>query len=132
MSRMQIGELAEKAGVSHRTIHFYERLGLVSPAERHGTGYRYYDDVSLKRLEKIGALKRLGLSLEEIGEVIDLYFEDATGVKGKRRVLEILEGHLASTRAKIAELKTFEGELEANVSRMRTLIAEASGQSDAA
>lgn len=83
---MQIGELSERAGVSHRTIHYYERLGLVKPAEREGTGYRYYDEVAVKRLEKIAALKRLGLSLDEIAAVIDLYFEDAGGIKGKERV----------------------------------------------
>jgi MerR family copper efflux transcriptional regulator len=72
--------------LSHRTIHYYERLGLVKPAEREGTGYRYYDEVAVKRLEKIAALKRLGLSLDEIAAVIDLYFEDASGIKGKERV----------------------------------------------
>lgn len=46
---MQIGELSERAKVSHRTIHYYERLGLVKPAEREGVGYRYYDEVSVKR-----------------------------------------------------------------------------------
>lgn len=85
-SLMQIGELSERAGVSHRTIHYYERLGLVKPAEREGTGYRYYDEVAVKRLEKIAALKRLGLSLDEIAAVIDLYSEDASGIKGKERV----------------------------------------------
>lgn len=46
----------------------------------------YYDEVAVKRLEKIAALKRLGLSLDEIAAVIDLYFEDASGIKGKERV----------------------------------------------
>jgi len=122
---MQIGDLAERAGVSHRTIHYYERIGLLAPAERQGTGYRYYDDTSLKRLEKIAALKRLGLSLEEIGEVIDLYFLESSGIQGKQRVLEILEGHLAATTAKLCDLAAFKSELEANIARMKDLIAAA-------
>lgn len=123
--RMQIGELSERAGVSHRTIHYYERLGLVKPAEREGAGYRYYDETALKRLEKIAALKRLGLSLDEIAAVIDLYFEDATGIRGKEKVLEILESQLARADAQIGELQAFRRDLVANIARMQDLIAEA-------
>lgn len=122
---MQIGELSDRAGVSHRTIHYYERLGLVQPAEREGAGYRYYDETALRRLEKIAALKRLGLSLDEIAAVIDLYFEDASGIRGKEKVLEILEAQLTKANAQLHELATFKQDLENNIARMRTLITEA-------
>lgn len=122
---MQIGELAKQAGVSHRTIHYYERLGLLRPAEREGAGYRYYDDEALRRLEKVAALKRLGLSLDEIASVIDLYFEGSTAVEGKQRVLEILEGHLRRTDEQIGELTTFRSELARNIAQMHRLIAHA-------
>lgn len=122
---MQIGELSERAGVSHRTIHYYERLGLVKPAEREGAGYRYYDETALKRLEKIAALKRLGLSLDEIAAVIDLYFEDASGIKDKEKVLEILQTQLTRANAQLDELTTFKRDLETNIARMLALIAEA-------
>ncbi|WP_077962527.1 MerR family transcriptional regulator [Ensifer adhaerens] len=122
---MQIGELSERAGVSHRTIHYYERLGLVEPAEREGAGYRYYDETALKRLEKIAALKRLGLSLDEIAAVIDLYFEDASGIRGKERVLEILQAQLDKANAQLDELSAFKRDLENNIARMHGLIAQA-------
>lgn len=122
---MQIGELSDRAGVSHRTIHYYERLGLVHPAEREGAGYRYYDEIALRRLEKIAALKRLGLSLDEIAAVIDLYFEDASGIKGKEKVLEILEAQLSKATAQLHELATFKQDLEINIARMQMLIMEA-------
>lgn len=122
---MQIGELSERAGVSHRTIHYYERLGLIGPAQREGAGYRYYDELALKRLEKIAVLKRLGLSLDDIAAVIDLYFADASGIRGKEKVLEILEAQHARADAQIRELATFKRDLEANIARMRALIAEA-------
>ncbi|MEK1870300.1 MAG: MerR family transcriptional regulator [Ensifer adhaerens] len=122
---MQIGELSERAGVSHRTIHYYERLGLVKPAEREGAGYRYYDETAAKRLEKIAALKRLGLSLDEIAAVIDLYFEDTSGIRGKERVLEILQAQLDKTNAQLDELSTFKRDLENNIARMHGLISEA-------
>lgn len=125
---MQIGELSERTKVSHRTIHYYERLGLLAPAERQGTGYRYYDENAVRRLEKIAALKRLGLSLDEIAAVIELYFEDGTGIKGKTRVVEILEGQLARTNAQLKELNTFRDDLIANIARMKQLIAVAQGE----
>jgi len=122
---MQIGELSERASVSHRTIHYYERLGLLKPAEREGSGYRYYDETAFLRLEKIAALKRLGLSLDEIASVIDLYFEDATGIKGKEKVLAILETQLAKANTQIEELSAFKHDLQSNIARMHRLIAEA-------
>ena len=122
---MQIGELSERAGVSHRTIHYYERLGLVKPTKREGAGYRYYDEIAVKRLEKIAALKRLGLSLDEIAAVIDLYFEDASGIKGKEKVLEILQTQLKRANAQLHELTAFKQDLENNIARMHALIAEA-------
>lgn len=122
---MQIGELAQRAGVSHRTIHYYERIGLLKPAEREGAGYRYYDDTSYQRLEKIAALKRLGLSLDEIAAVIDLYFEDASGIKGKEKVLRILEAQIAKTDVQLTELTAFRRDLESNIARMKSLIDQA-------
>ncbi|MBB3808912.1 DNA-binding transcriptional MerR regulator [Pseudochelatococcus contaminans] len=121
-SLMQIGELSSRAGVSHRTIHYYERIGLLKPAEREGAGYRYYDDNAFQRLEKIAALKKLGLSLDEIAAVIDLYFEDASGIKGKEKVLAILEAQLAKADAQLAELSTFRRDLISNIERMKSLI----------
>lgn len=123
---MQIGELAERAGVSHRTIHYYEELGLVEPAEREGTGYRYYDETSLKRLRKINTLKELGLSLEEIGQVINLYFEDPSRmIEGKQQVVSILEEHLAETDQRLEELQQFRDDLIANIARIKSYIEAA-------
>lgn len=122
--RMKIGELAERAGVSHRTIHYYEREGLLQPAERVGTGYRYYDDQSLARLQKVRQLQELGLSLDEIREVIDLYFEDATVVKAKRQVMDILEGHLRDAERRIEELEEFREDALKNLGRLETLVEE--------
>jgi len=124
-SLLQIGELAQRAGVSHRTIHYYERMGLLRPAEREGAGYRYYDEQAVQRLEKIAALKNLGLSLDEIGQVINLYFEDASGIKGKEQVVKILEAQLLATHGKLTELRQFERDLQANIARMKTLIEQA-------
>ena len=121
---MRIGELAEKAGVTPRTIRYYEDLGLLSPSEREGKGFRYYTEVELARLRKIDALKALGLSLEEIRDCLDLYFEDPTGLRGKQKVIEILKTHLQETDEKIAALAQFRSELEVNIARIQQWIDE--------
>jgi MerR family transcriptional regulator, copper efflux regulator len=121
---LRIGELAEQAGVTTRTIRYYESIGLLSPTERDG-GFRYYTDDALRRLHKIDALKRLGLSLEEISTVIDLYFEDPSGVAAKQRVLAILEGHLRETEGKISALEQFRDDLQSNIERMEAFIKAA-------
>lgn len=123
--QMRIGELARQAGVTTRTIRHYEQLGLVTPHERASSGFRYYTDHELARLHKIGQLKDLGLSLEDIAQVLDLYFTDPSGVRGKRKVLEILNGHLEATRRRRADLERFEGELEESIAKVRRLLAEA-------
>lgn len=122
---MKIGELARRAEVSQRTIHYYETLGLVQPTQRQGRGYRYYDEQALKRLEKIKQLQKVGLSLDEIGQVIELYFQDSTGVQGKREVLRILRGHLADTDRKIAEMQAFRDEIMKNIAYIEGLIRQA-------
>jgi MerR family copper efflux transcriptional regulator len=123
--RLRIGELAERAGVTTRTIRYYESLGLLEPIERDG-GYRYFPEETLHRLRKIDALKTLGLSLEEIAGVISLYFEDPTGIKAKKRVLAILQDHLQETEAKIAALEQFRSDLKDNTAKIEENIEEAS------
>lgn len=121
-NKMRIGELAEQAGVTPRTIRYYEDLGLLGPSEREGHGFRYYTEAELIRLKKIDVLKQLGLCLEEIGEVLPLYCEDPTGIRGKRRVLELLCEHLRETDDKIAALQRFRAEIQASIDHVQELI----------
>lgn len=121
---MRIGELAQKAGVTPRTIRYYESLGLLKPSEREGGGFRYYTEIELAKLDKIDCLKSLGLTLEEIASVIDLYCEDATGLRGKRKVLEILQSHLYETDEKIETLVQFRCDLQAKIAKIQQQIEE--------
>src|SRR5690606_1594783 len=122
-TKMRIGELAEQAGVTPRTIRYYEDLGLLGPSEREGQGFRYYTEAELFRLKKIDALKQIGLTLEEIGEVIPLYCEDPTGNRGKQRVLEILKRQLHDTDEKIAALQRFRADILTNIDIIEQYIA---------
>ncbi|NJR65329.1 MAG: MerR family transcriptional regulator [Leptolyngbyaceae cyanobacterium CRU_2_3] len=122
MDKLRIGEFAKRAGVTPRTVRYYESLGLLGPNERQGTGFRYYTEVELSRLQKINALKELGLSLEEIATVIPLYFEDPTGIRGKQKVLEILKDHLQETEGKIESLQQFQLDLKSKIERIQDWI----------
>ena len=67
MKKYKIGELAELAGVSRRTIDYYTNLGLLKP-ERSESGYRYYTEDCLQRLKLIESMKSQRLTLDEIKE----------------------------------------------------------------
>ncbi len=123
--KMRIGELAEQAGVTTRTIRYYENLGLLGPSDREGKGFRYYSEVELARLRKIDSLKSLGLSLEEIGQLIDLYFADPQSmIEGKQRLLTILEEHLRETDEKLAALQQFRSDLQISIANTRRFIEQ--------
>ena len=87
--RMRIGDLTERAEVTPRTVRYYQSIGLLPPGEREGHGQHYYTEETLARLRKIDQLKKLGLSLGEIHDVIDLYFTDPSGRQPKQKVLAI-------------------------------------------
>jgi DNA-binding transcriptional MerR regulator len=64
-------EFASRAGVTVRTLHFYDSFGLLSPTARSDAGYRLYSDTDLERLEQILALRFVGLELELIKKLLD-------------------------------------------------------------
>jgi DNA-binding transcriptional MerR regulator len=121
---MRIGELTEQAGVTQRTVRYYESIGLLPPGEREGHGHHYYNEETLFRLRKIDQLKNLGLSLEEIRDVIDLYFTDPSGIQPKQKVLAILRQHLAEADRKIAGLQQFRTDLQAHIERFERWLEE--------
>ncbi len=71
----QIGELAKRCGVSADTLRFYEKNALISPAGRSDSGYRLYDEANQKQVSFILKAKELGLSLEEIRELLEIRLE---------------------------------------------------------
>lgn len=63
---LRVGQLATRAGISVRTLHHYEKLGLIRASREEGSRYRVYDAAQVLRLQQVLHLKRLGLSLPEI------------------------------------------------------------------
>ncbi|HEX7049459.1 MAG TPA: MerR family transcriptional regulator [Longimicrobiales bacterium] len=67
----KVGEVAELAHVTVRTLHHYDEIGLLVPSERSGAGYRLYSEADLERLYQILLYRELGFPLENIGQVLD-------------------------------------------------------------
>ena len=121
---MRIGDLAKRAEVTPRTVRYYESLGLLPPGEREGKGQHYYTEDTVARLRKIEQLKQLGLSLDEIGGVIDLYFTDPSGLRAKQKVLALLRAHLDEVDQKVDALHQIRGELRAHIARFEAWLEE--------
>ncbi len=121
---MRMGELTERAGVTARTVRYYESIGLMPPGKREGAGQHYYDEQAVVRLRKIEQLKTLGLSLDEIGDVIELYFTDPSGTKAKRKVLTMLRQHLTEVDSRIADVQKLRADLAAHIERFEAWLAQ--------
>ncbi|NDL58035.1 MerR family transcriptional regulator [Phytoactinopolyspora mesophila] len=67
----RVGELAAATGLTVRTLHYYEEIGLLVPSARTYAGHRLYDDADVARLYRICVLRRLGLPLVEIGRALE-------------------------------------------------------------
>ncbi len=118
---MQISDLAESLGITSRTIRLYEKIGLVEPPKRTEGGVRYYEKKDLKRFKFVLRLKTLGLTLDEMKELAELYNrEDRIPDKIMPRLTELLDTHLNSIKEKITTLQR----LEKEISEYRTRIVD--------
>ena len=68
---MKIGELAKQTGLSIRTLHYYDEIGLLCPSDRNDIGHRLYSDRDIIRLQQILSLRQLGFALKEIRECLE-------------------------------------------------------------
>ncbi|MCB9780939.1 MAG: MerR family transcriptional regulator [Alphaproteobacteria bacterium] len=97
----RIGELAAATGLTVRTLHHYEQLGLLSPARSDGE-HRLYDRDDVERLYAVRALAELGLGLREIGLVLDGAVQDLPDLLRRHRAK--VEEELARREAQLAGL----------------------------
>ena len=98
MSGLSIGRLAKLANVSIDTIRFYEKAGLLAPHVRRPSGFREYSPLDLRQLRFIRRGRLLGLSLEEIGELLALE-------GGQEPTASLLQQKLRVIDRKIEELE---------------------------
>ena len=102
MSGMRIGEVAQAAGTTTKTLRFYEQAGLLPVAERTAAGYRDYGTEVLGRLDFIRRGQAAGLTLGKIGQVLQI--RDG-GQAPCRHVADLLSAHLEDIDRQIVELQ---------------------------
>ena len=101
-----VGEVAGLAGVTVRTLHHYDRIGLLSPSGRSASGYRLYSAADTDRLHSVLLYRELGFSLEDVAALLD----DADPAEHRRRQHRLLLARLDRTQAMVAAV---EKEMEA-------------------
>lgn len=92
-----IKEIADLAGVTTRTIRYYDEIGLLSPAETGGNGYRYYDQDSVLRLQQVLFFRELDVPLKDIQHIMNL---------PEFSLLEALENHRSTLTGRAKRLET--------------------------
>lgn len=111
MTTYRISEVARRGGIPVSTLRYYERIGLVRPDARRSNGYREYDERALERLAFIGRAQRMGMALDEVAELADLWFSEECGPI-QERLNRFLSDRIDQVRNRIAEDTAFERQLQ--------------------
>jgi DNA-binding transcriptional MerR regulator len=104
----RIGELSSELGLNPKTLRYYEEIGLLPEPSRSASGYRLYDSADRERLRFIIKAKAVGLTLEEIGEIVALRTD---GQQPCEHVLTLLDRKLRAVDEQLRALAEFQREL---------------------
>ena len=119
---LKIGQLAKQTGLTTKTIRYYEQRGLLPEPQRSPSGYRLYSEQAAQRLEFIQKAKRLGLSLDDVADILTLHSKHQPTCI---HVLALLDQKLAYLDSLIESLHEFRGDLAQlrrdSAKRLRTL-----------
>ncbi len=99
---MKIMEVSEQSGISSDTLRYYERIGLIPPISRNGSGIRDYSEVDLKRVDFIKCMRRAGLPIEVLLEYFKLSEQGDRTIEARKAILKEQRELLA---ARIAEMQ---------------------------
>ena len=119
---MRIGELAQRTGLNPKALRFYEEVGLLRASRRTESGYRIYGEAHLKQVEFILRAKRLGLSLDEIRDIMRLR---EGGEPPCVHVEQLLQRRLLELQQVQRELKELQRDLESTLRQTREALAQA-------
>jgi len=106
---MKIGELADAAGVTTKTIRYYEAIGLLDEPDRTEAGYRTYDTTVIERLDVVRQAQATGLALAEIRSILEIKHEGGQSCAHTR---DLLKRHLDELDARLVELQVARVELQ--------------------
>jgi DNA-binding transcriptional MerR regulator len=107
---MRVGELARRTGLTVRTLHHYDEIGLLAPSSRTASGHRLYDASDVERLQQIVSLRQLGFPLDEIRELLE---------QPDRSFLPVIEMQIGRVREQIRLQRQLHGQLELIADRLR-------------
>jgi DNA-binding transcriptional MerR regulator len=108
---LRAGEVAEAAGVNRETLRYYERRGLLGSPDRSPGGHRLYDEQAVVALRVIKAAQRLGFTLDEVADLIEVGRRRGRGSGLQTRAAE----KLAEVEGRIEDLKLIKANLEAAI-----------------
>jgi DNA-binding transcriptional MerR regulator len=117
---LRVGDLAKRTGKTVRALHLYEELGLLSPAERSGGGYRLYNRESELRVRWIDKLQQMGFSLPDIKQIVHDVEHSQSAPHAMQRVQDLFQEKLAETREQLRRLSSLESELTASLAYLVT------------
>lgn len=106
---MQIKKLSQQTNLSAKTIRYYEEIGLLPPPKRLPNGYRDYEETAVSRIKLVAGARILGLSLDDIREILALRDRREAPC---RTLLNLLEAKAAEIHQRIAELQKLEVDLQ--------------------
>ncbi len=109
MKTSSISKLARAFGLSRSTLLYYDRIGLLKPSGRTGSGYRCYSEKDYRRLKRISYFREAGLTLKEIQSVL---------VSGGKPGVKLVEKRMRETAATIVDLKNQQHLLAGMLSRI--------------
>lgn len=107
----KVGELARQTGLTERTLRYYDRIGLLRPSQHSAAGYRLYTPGDIARLQRILALRQLGMPLDEVKKWLD---------SPNHAPLEAIELQLRRLRQQIELQRLLAERLEALATWLRT------------
>ncbi|QUC01957.1 MULTISPECIES: MerR family transcriptional regulator [Cellulosimicrobium] len=133
LNHKQIGEVAERTGLSLRTIRYYEEVGLITPSARSHGGFRLYTESDIARLMLVKRMKPLDFSLEEMRDLLsvldDLERDDVeasvreAGLDRLSMYETAAEERCASLRTQLETAQEFAGSLRREVRRQRQVVS---------
>src|SRR3954469_3591177 len=91
VEELTVGEVAQRFGITVRTLHHYDDIGLLTPSRRSASGYRVYTSADLTRLSQVIVYRRLELSLEEIASLLEDGNEVSHLIRQRERVTSRLD-----------------------------------------
>ncbi len=124
---LKIGEVCERVGLSLRTVRYYEEVGLLTPSDRSPGGFRLYSEADVARLRVLKGMKPLGLTLEEIRELMEMLDQASTGEQlppeQADQLAAGLTGYAQRAEARITQLESHVAEVRRLRQRMLDALA---------